>query len=341
MTDTLRDTLFDTFGIDLSQSQRLLQLSVPGASLIPHRLAGEERVSEPFAYTIDCISQQSDIELKTLMAQPARLSILQADGGYRPLHGLVHEAALLGEDGGVSYYQLTLVPWLRMLELGRDTRIFQNRSVVDILTDVFAGFPPAGGRWRFDLRRGYPTRSYCVQYRESDLHFVSRLCEEEGLWYYVEHGEDDHCVVFTDDTDTTAPVEPRAIRFHRQDATEAEDALTHWGGGRHQQPTRVSVASFDYKQPQLPKRTGLDTLSDPGDLPKRELYDYAGEYYYRSHDRGERLTANRLEAHESLAKRFHGAGGARQLQAGRWFELTQHPLHDEGGEVERTLTSHR
>ncbi|MCK0716487.1 type VI secretion system Vgr family protein, partial [Chromohalobacter sarecensis] len=97
----------------------------------------------------------------------------------------------------------------------------------------------------------------------------------------------------------------------------------------------VSVGTFDYKQPSLTKRTGLDTLSDQGNLPATEVYDYAGEYYYHGFERGERLTENRLEAHESLAKRFRGSGGARQLQAGRWFELTQHSLHDTGGEEER------
>ncbi|OLO04580.1 type VI secretion system Vgr family protein, partial [Salinicola socius] len=183
--------LLDTFDIGLSQSQRLLTLEIAGASLLPHRLVGEERVSEPFTYTLDCISQQGDIELKTLMAQPARLSILQADGSYRPLHGLVSEAALLGEDGGVTYYQLTLVPWLAMLKLGRDSRIFQDRSVADVLTDVFDGHELAKGRYRFDLRRDYPARSYCVQYRESDFNFVSRLCEEEGLFYYAEFAGDD------------------------------------------------------------------------------------------------------------------------------------------------------
>ncbi|KAA0020832.1 type VI secretion system tip protein VgrG [Salinicola corii] len=339
------DSLLDTFDIDLSQSQRLLTLDIAGASFIPHRLVGEERVSEPFCYRLDCISQQGDIELKTLMAQPANLSILQADGSYRRLHGLVSEAALLGEDGGVTYYQLTLVPWLKMLELGRDSRIFQDRSVVDVLTAVFDGHDLAKGRYRFDLRRDYPARSYCVQYRESDFNFISRLCEEEGIFWYAEFADstdsdkgddfDGHRIVFTDDVDTTRPVSPQAIRFHRQAATEREDALTQWGGVRSQQPTRVSVGTFDYKQPSLTKRTGLDTLSDQGNLPPTELYDYAGEYYYHGYERGERLTENRLEAHESRAKRFRGSGGARQLQAGRWFELTQHPLHDTGGEQER------
>ncbi|MCK0745853.1 type VI secretion system Vgr family protein, partial [Chromohalobacter nigrandesensis] len=253
----MSEALFDTFDIDLSPSQRLLTLDIAGASLLPHRLVGEERVSEPFSYTLDCISQQNDLELKTLMAQPAKLSILQADGSYRQLHGLVAEAALLGEDGGVTYYQLTLVPWLAMLKLGRDSRIFQDHSVVEVLTQVFDGHELARGRYRFDLRRDYPARSYCVQYRESDFNFISRLCEEEGLWYYFEYqssesadndGEtegdsqsfDGHRLVITDDVDTTRPVSPQAIRFHRQDATEREDALNQWGGVRSQQPTRVS-----------------------------------------------------------------------------------------------------
>jgi type VI secretion system secreted protein VgrG len=336
----------------LSQSRRLLTLSAD-APLIPHRLVGEQRVSEPFRYTLDCFSQQGDIELKTLMAQPANLSVLQADGRYHQLHGLVSEAAFLGEDGGVSYYQLTLVPWLEMLKLGRDSRIFQDRSVVDVLSEVFDRHDLARGGYRFDLRREYPARSYCVQYRESDFHFVSRLMEEEGLWYYFEHsgngrgeegeeGEeseanrfDGHRLVITDDVDTCQPVKPRTIRFHRQAATEQEDALTQWGGVRQQQPTRVSVGTFDYKQPSLTKRTSLDTLSDQGNLPEAEMYDYAGEYYYHGFERGERLTENRLEAYESQAKRFRGAGGTRQLEAGRWFELTQHPRHTAGGEAER------
>ncbi|SPJ33559.1 type VI secretion system Vgr family protein [Kushneria phyllosphaerae] len=354
MSDSLLDSVLEQFGITLSQSQRLLRLELAGAALLPHRLVGEERISAPFCYRLDCMAQQGDIELKSLMAQPAQLSFLQADGSTRTRHALVEEAALLGEDGGVYYYQLTLVPWLAMLKLGRDSRLFQDRSAVDILTEVFDGHAIARGGYRFDLRREYPSRSYCVQYRESDFNFISRLCEEEGLFYYFEHAGDGvsdpdgserggdngaafdgHRLVITDDVDTCPPVSPQAIRFHRQAATETEDALNQWGGVRRAQPTRVSVGTFDYKQPALTKRTGLDTLDDQGNLPATEVYDYAGEYYYHGHDRGERLTENRLEAHESLAKRFHGAGGTRQLQAGHWFELIQHPLHDTGGEAER------
>ncbi|WP_417328711.1 type VI secretion system Vgr family protein [Halomonas cupida] len=341
------DALLDFLGTGpLSQHERLLRLQLGSADFIPHRLVGKERISRPFAYTLDCISQNGDIELKTLMAQPAELAIRQADGNYRQLSGLVESAAMLGEDGGVYYYQITLVPWLAMLKLGHDSRIFQDRNVVEILEDVFGQHAIAMGentaRWRFDLRRDYPARSYCVQYRESDFNFVNRLMEQEGLFYYFEHagnnGDDEgsqgsvdgHRLVITDDVETCLAVAPQTIRFHRQDATETEDSITQWSGVRQQQPTRVSLATFDYKQPGLEKRSGLETVRDQGNLPEMEVYDYPGEYYYHGHERGERLTLNRLEALESQAKRFRGSGGARQLQVGQWFELSQHARHASG-----------
>ncbi|ODC03117.1 hypothetical protein BFW38_05715 [Terasakiispira papahanaumokuakeensis] len=330
------DSLLEQFDVALSQHQRLLRLQVPAAGdLLPHRLVGKEALGATFRYRLDCLSQQGDIELKSLMAQEATLSIMLPDGRYRDLHGLVEEAVMLGEDGGVYYYQLTLVPWFAMLKLGRDSRIFQNLNVIDIATQVFQGHAVSKGRFRFDTRRDYPERSYCVQYRESDFNFVSRLFEEEGLFYYFEHTAGQHTLVITDDVDTCSPVSPQQIRFHRQDATETEDTVTQWRGVRRLQPKRVTVGSFDYKQPPLDKRTTLDTQDDQGNLPETELYDYAGEYYYREFERGERLVDNRLEAHESRAKRFYGAGGIRHLSTGAWFELTQHSRHDTGGGEER------
>ncbi|QEM82655.1 type VI secretion system Vgr family protein [Halomonas binhaiensis] len=339
-TDDSSDLLARILSGPLSQNERLLTLQLGGTDMIPHRLVGEERVSRPFTYTLDVISQRGDIELKSLIAQSAQLTIRQADGHYRPLHGLVESAALLGEDGGVYYYQLVLVPWLAMLNLGRDSRIFQDKTVVEILDAVFEQHETAQGRWRFDLRREYPSRSFCVQYRESDAHFVSRLVEQEGLFYYWEHAdsEDDfngHRLVITDDVATCTPVAPQTIRFHRQAATEHEDAITQWSGQRRQQAKRVSLATFDYKQPRLEKRTGLETIRDQGNLPDIEVYDYPGEYYYHDYPRGERLTVNRMEALESRAKRFHGAGGTRQLAVGQWFELSQHARHAHGDTSER------
>lgn len=139
------DKMLASFDVSLSQHQRLITLVLDGVELIPHRLVGEERVSRPFRYRLDAISQSGDIELKSLMAKPATLSIRQADGQYRQLSALVESAALLGEDGGVYYYQLSLVPWLTMLTLGRDSRIFQDLSAIEVIERVFQGHEIAQG----------------------------------------------------------------------------------------------------------------------------------------------------------------------------------------------------
>ncbi|MCS4505399.1 phage late control D family protein, partial [Arhodomonas aquaeolei] len=147
--DTSADRLLDHFDVELTQHQRLLRLELGApAGLLPHRLVGEEAVSAPFRYRLDCLCQRGDLELKHLIGAPARLAIRQADASERPLHALVAEAARLGEDGGLSTYQLTLVPWLSMLALGRGSRIFQDRSVPGIATAVFDAHTLARGRYR-------------------------------------------------------------------------------------------------------------------------------------------------------------------------------------------------
>ena len=309
----LLSSLRQLFDITLSDTGRLLTLSTPlGANqLLVQRVVAHEQLSTPFTFTVDCLSQQHDLDLRQLLAQPVTLSILQADGTYHDLHAIVSDAALLGSDGGVSDYQLVLTPWITLLEHITDSRIFQDLTAVEIVTQVLAEHTFSEGGFRFDLRHQerYPKRSYCVQYRESSYHFISRLLEEEGIWWYVAQEADKHVIVFTDDNDTSPNVSPNILRFHRQSATEQFDSLTDWGHLRQVQPTRVSLASFDYKAPGSTTRVQLDTVDSQSRLPVLEQYDYSGEYAFPRYDRGHQLGVTRMEGHESQAERFTGAGG--------------------------------
>ena len=337
----LLSSLRDLFSIALSDAQRLLRLTTPLGynTLLVQRVVAHEQLSTPFTFTVDCLSQQHDLDLRQLLAQPVTLSILQADGSYRDVHAIVSDAALLGSDGGVSDYQLVLKPWMTLLEHVSDSRIFQDLTAVEIVTQVLEGHSFSEGGFRFELRHQerYPKRSYCVQYRESNYHFISRLLEEEGIWWYVVQEADKHVIVFTDDNDTCPNVAPSTLRFHRQSATEQFDSLTDWGHRRQVQPTRVSLGSFDYKAPATPTRVQLDTVENQGNLPVLEQYDYPGEYAYDRYDRGHQLGETRMEGHESQAERFTGAGGTRQLSVGYGFVLSQHPNHDSGGLEKRTF----
>ena len=334
-------SLRQLFDIALSDAGRLLKLTTPLGShaLLVQRVVATEALSTPFTLTVDCLSQQHDLDLRQLLAQPVTLSILQANGAYRDIHAVVSDAALLGGDGGVSDYQLVLKPWITLLEHVTDSRIFQDLTTVEVVTRVLEAHSFSEGGFRFDLRHQdrYPKRSYCVQYRESSYHFISRLLEEEGIWWYVAQEQDKHVIVFTDDNDTCPNVSPDTIRFHRQSATEQFDSLTDWGHLRRVQPTRVSLASFDYKAPGAPTRVQLDTVDEQNGLPVLEQYDYPGEYRFNRYNRGHQLGETLMEGYESQAERFTGAGGTRQFSVGHCFVLSQHPNHDSGGVEKRTF----
>jgi type VI secretion system secreted protein VgrG len=119
------------------------------------------------------------------------VGLRQADGRYAPWHGYVTEAAQLGSDGGLARYRLVMAPWLAALQLRRDSFVFQDKTVQQILDDVFADYPRpvALGPGRAEALR---TRSLCIQYRESDWAFVQRLLASEGLSWHIEHlGDED------------------------------------------------------------------------------------------------------------------------------------------------------
>ncbi|QLD47860.1 phage late control D family protein, partial [Paraburkholderia fungorum] len=138
------------------------------------------------------------IELKTLIAQPVTLWIQQTDQSYAPHHGYVHTARRLGSDSAITSYQIGFVSWMHFLRFRKDARIWQDKPVDEILTDVFNMHPQAQGAFRFTLRNPLPQRSFCVQY-EDDWNFCQRLMETEGLFGYFEQASDgkSHTLIVT------------------------------------------------------------------------------------------------------------------------------------------------
>jgi type VI secretion system secreted protein VgrG len=324
------------------QLDRLLKLDTPLAdnTLLPQRVVGHARIGRHYSFTVDMVSVSDDIELKTLIAQPVTLWIEQTDSSYAPHHGYVHAARRLGSDGTLTSYQITFASWMHFLHFRKDARIWQDQSADAMLTDVFNAHPQAQGAFRFVLGTPLPQRSFCVQY-ETDWNFVHRLLEEEGLFGYFEQGEDgkSHTLVITDSLDNLAPVSPQTVDFYRAGTNSETDALVQWSGTRTLQSATLTTRTFDYKAPPSatgPKGTTVPTLGNQGQLPSQaEMYHYTGAYSFGDQDRGDHLSKVRMEEWESRAKRFEGAGGVRRLDAGRWFELTDHPDHADDSEQQR------
>ena len=173
--------------------------SIPGGpDFAVFGFSGVERISRPYSFTIDLASQFASERLTNLVGQEAYLSIADRSGTSRLVHGIIREMEQLHSANLWTCYRCLIVPRLWFLGSRRNHRIFQHQTVPAIITHILGEQNFTEDAFAFKCFHDYPVREYCVQYGESDLHFISRLCEEEGIYYYFEHSETGHCLCFSD-----------------------------------------------------------------------------------------------------------------------------------------------
>lgn len=321
----------------LSQNARLLQVETAlGEALAVERMHLREGVSELFTLTLDCLSSSAELDIESLLGKEISVSLLLADGGQRRWHAVVEGADALGADGGLARYRLHAAPWLATLRLRRDSFVFQDKSVTDILTEVFADYPLAA--FAFEITEPLAPRPIRTQYRETDLDFVLRLMAEAGLSFRFEHQQGDgqadgggarhRLVVF--DARAEQPANPAAsLRFHRSDATESEDSVTRFGAMRALRANTVTRVAWNDRS-LLAHGAHAESALDAGALPRLEDYDYDGHGRHPDDATAEQLASRGLQAHEARALQFEGGGTARQMMPGHVFALTQHDRYPQG-----------
>ncbi|HEU4456417.1 MAG TPA: type VI secretion system tip protein TssI/VgrG [Longimicrobium sp.] len=277
-------------------------------------LSGLEGVSRPFSFRLDLVSEDDAVSAAGLLRTPAAVTLLLPTGDERTIHGLVRRFVQEGRREELTSYQAEIVPWLWFLSLSRESRIYQELSVPEIVEQVFRGL----GHADFELRctRPYPKREFCVQYRETHLDFVSRLMEEEGIFYFFEHSPDRHLLVLADDNGAVKPCPGGAgARMAPQEA-DGEDVVgtMHW----EEQACvgKVVLRDYDFLQPSL-KLEGSIAAGEP-----EELYDYPGEF--TAPDEGERYARLRLEEAGALRQVARGQSTCRVFQSGFRFDLSDH-----------------
>lgn len=226
-------SLLASFG-RFTQDTRLLRHTTPlGSELLAECMRGEEGISRGFRFAIDTL---------------------------RPFHGYVTAMEMSGANGDFVRYTLRLEPWTSFLSLGRDSRIFQDMSVFDILDVVFgsyAGRARLAPAWRLEIadRSIYPKRSLTAQYQESDLAFVERLMHEEGLFYFFEHRVDPaspslgaHTMVIADHNGAFQPNPQPQVEFTRPGAVMKADSIDRW-----RTESRLLTASARCRHPAMPR----------------------------------------------------------------------------------------
>jgi uncharacterized protein involved in type VI secretion and phage assembly len=196
----------------------------------------EDRLQEIGGCEVIALSTSAFVQPQALLGQATKLELSLADGTRSPLSGEISAAAQLGSDGGLARYRIRISPWLWRLEHVRNCRVWQDKRVIDIVDAVFAAYlPSACWRWSDEtsaFMAGTLPRSYCCQYRETDLDFVRRLLAEEGLSWRVEQNDTGHgLVLFADSTQTSAVPEDASsasgngIRFHGASPVEQADSV--------------------------------------------------------------------------------------------------------------------
>ncbi|WP_407351270.1 type VI secretion system Vgr family protein [Luteimonas sp. R10] len=347
-SDRVRDALASLVRID--DATRLYRLELPDAppGLLVERWRGREALSQGFEWWVDVLSPDADLPLDAWLGKPARLLTRLAGGGESARTGLVREAACVGTDGGLARYRLCLVPWTWLLTQGRHSRVFQERSVTEIVETVFAGYAPLAS-WQLGddvgpfLAQARP-RSYCVQYRESDFDFIGRLLAEEGLGWRLEESGEAACghrmVLFAESgaqPQDAGSEQDGGIRFHRSDATEARDSIQAFGRRRRIGADRLTVLGDDYKtrqasSAQLPLQSGAEREAP------LDAYDPSGAYAFADAGEAERYAGLMAQAHEAGRHAWFGQGTARTFRAGNWFRLVQAPAQGEAPPAEILLT---
>ena len=329
---------FGLFGTGLSQHARLITLGTAQDSGLPEALAaerftGREAVNELFAFDIDALSTSTNLDLSMFLGEELTVGLLQPDGRRRQWHGICTGSMWLGADGGVARYRLRLEPALSLLALRRDSYIFQDKSVRDIVVELLSDYPQV--RFGFDITQELPVRAICTQYRESDLEFFVRLLASEGLSWRFEHepsadGQARHRLVIFDSR-ARLPATPGigTVRFHGVRATERDDAIDEFRARRTVAANGVSISSWDPAQLLAPGAEQQSNL-DAGDLPPLPLYDGSGERIASERRAADTHSGLMLQALEMENKVFEGSGAVRRLAAGHGFTLTQHDRYPEG-----------
>ncbi|WP_447891238.1 type VI secretion system Vgr family protein [Pseudomonas hormoni] len=280
---------------------------------------GTEGISQPYRFDIELVSENPDLDLEKLLHKQAFLAFDPQGSG---IHGQIYRVAQGDAGKRLTRYKISLVPQLQYLYHRTNQRIYQQMSAPKIIALILEEHGIKGNAYNFQLSQPCPDRDYCVQYDETDLHFVQRLCEEEGIHYHFQHSAKAHLLVFGDDQ-TVFPKLGQPTAYVQGSGMVADEPVIK--GFKLRLETRTSRTTrrdYDFEKPRLQLEAAYkpDVQSDEPDL---EDYDYPGRFLDRA--RGKFLSQRALERHRADYQQAEGKGDQTRLISGHFLEMSDHP----------------
>ncbi|MCU0840964.1 MAG: type VI secretion system tip protein VgrG [Thiobacillaceae bacterium] len=312
---------------------RNLEITTPlGAdAFMVTRLTGREEIGRLSEYQLDLLSPRNSISDKDILGKNVTIRLAMGGGNWRYFNGYVSRFMILGETRSPVFeksrayaYQMTVRPWLWFLSRTSTCQIFLEKDVPTVIKEVF-------GRWPFakheqKLSATYQKWENCVQYRETDFNFVSRLMEQEGIYYFFEHDNGKHEMVMLDAMTAHKPRKGyEEIEYNESPEGQIRDRqyIHGWEVTLEIQPGRYAIDDYDFEKPQaeLAKDSDITRSHDLADL---EIFDFPGEYVEPGE--GSHYAKVRIEELQSQYELIQASSNCRGIETGRLFKLAKHPL---------------
>jgi type VI secretion system secreted protein VgrG len=308
--------------VNYSQTDRPIRITTAlgETELLLENFSGSEGISQSFHFRVSMVSENSNIDMRGLLRTPATIYLRLTDGKERYFHGHFQSLSQreISKDNLVTY-EGTIVPKLWFLGLESDCRIFQNKSVPQIVEQVLQENGVTD--FRFAINATYSPREYCVQYRETHLNFISRLLEEEGIFYYFEYSENKHMLIFSDKSGTLKSCPNQgAARYTMMAEDSDKDAVLGLDCDEQVFTGKITLSDYNFETPNNDLRVSVS-----GDN-EFECADFPGIYGTR--DEGDRYAKLRLEELEMMQSLVRGNGTCRAFSAGYRFTLEDHYRQD-------------
>lgn len=293
------------------------------------RFRGKEGLSQLYEFKVELISEEPDVQFEEVVGQGCVITIQhhnheESDEGFgeeevyeRFIHGIVSDFEIADEGASYTTYYATVVPKIWVMQHRHGCRIFQGDSIQDIVQKLLQELGLEGNEYRWDCQGSYAPYTYCVQYRESELNFIHRLLEHEGIFYFFEHEDDKHVLVFNDDSTALAEIEgEKEVTYAPQ--SQGLISNQHIYQFRYAQsltPGKTSLRDYNFLKPTLKLQSEQETDHDQD----REVYDFPG--WFADKARGDALTNVRLQSANALRERGTGKSNINRLTPGYAFEV--------------------
>jgi type VI secretion system secreted protein VgrG len=309
--------------MSLQQAKRQIRIKTPLGpdKLLVDRLHIHDELGRLFECRADLVSEDDSIILDDLLGKKIDIELDYINGGMRVFNAYVTEFIQVGIIGDLFHYQATLHPWTWFLTRTSDCRIYQHLDAPTIIKEIFAdnGFSD----YEPHLSSSYRTREYCVQFRETDFNFISRLMEEEGIYYFFTHEAGKHTLVLCDNYASHTPISggSSVLPFQPrpgQGGQRAQEIVSTWRISKGVRSGRYAHTDYDFKKPKV-DLLAVAPMVRSHPYADYEIFDYPGTYEQNSE--GDQYARSRIEALQVNHEQLHGECDIRHISVGGLFNL--------------------